>query len=70
MIAAPRASDRSAGGLVLLLIGSVGLIGFLTGQLDRWLAFLFTPPGSASTSATAAPATAPPASSSTYARST
>lgn len=35
----------STSGLLLLLIGSLGLIGFLTGNLDRWLGFLFTPPG-------------------------
>ncbi len=37
----------STSGLLLLLIGSLGLIGFLTGQLDRWLAWLFAPPGTA-----------------------
>jgi hypothetical protein len=42
--------SRSAGGLVLLLIGSLALIGYLTGNLDRWLAFLFTPPAESSTS--------------------
>lgn len=51
--------NRSAGGFVLLLIGALGLIGFLTGQLDRWLAFLFTPPGSSSPPAGAG---APPSS--------
>lgn len=35
----------SSSGLLLLLIGSLGLIGFLSGQLERWLGFLFTPPG-------------------------
>jgi len=36
-------NGRSAGGLVLLLIGSLALIGYLTGNLDRWLGYLFSP---------------------------
>jgi hypothetical protein len=35
--------SSSTGGLLLLLVGAIGLIGFLTGNLDRWLAFLFDP---------------------------
>jgi hypothetical protein len=31
-------------GLLLLVIGFVGLAGYLTGNLDRWLSALFTPP--------------------------
>lgn len=49
---------RSAGGLVLLLVGAAGLIGFLTGNLNRWLDFLFVPPGSTATSSIAPSATA------------
>jgi hypothetical protein len=37
---------RSSSGFLLLLVGSIALIGFLTGNLDRWLAYLFVPPGS------------------------
>lgn len=33
----------SSGGLLLLLIAALGLIGFLTGNLDRWLGYLFDP---------------------------
>jgi hypothetical protein len=47
-----------AGGFLLLLIGALGLIGFLTGNLDRWLAFLFSP--GTPTSATGTPASSPP----------
>lgn len=32
----------SSSGFLLLLLGSVALIGFLTGNLDRWLAYLFS----------------------------
>jgi hypothetical protein len=57
-------NGRSAGGLVLLLVGSIGLIGYLTGNLDRWLAALFTPPAPAKatgmSSLEAAPMTVPP----------
>lgn len=38
-------NGRSAGGFALLLIGSLGLIGYLSGNFDRWLAFLFSPAG-------------------------
>jgi len=51
----------SSGAFLLLVIGAVGLIGFLTGNLDRWLAFLFTPPGSSIAPATAGQAPAPTA---------
>jgi hypothetical protein len=34
---------RGSGGFLLLLIGALGLIGFLSGNLDRWLAYLFSP---------------------------
>ena len=57
------ATHSSTSGLLLLLIGSLGLIGFLTGNLDRWLAYLFTPPGSSSSGTNLASpigATAPP----------
>lgn len=53
-------NGRSAGGLVLLLVGSLALIGYLTGNLDRWLGALFTPPtgaGTSTSSASAHPAT-------------
>lgn len=33
----------STSGLLLLLIGILGLAGFLTGNFDRWLAYLFDP---------------------------
>jgi hypothetical protein len=36
---------RSSGGFLLLLLGALGLIGFLSGNLDRWLGFLFSPGG-------------------------
>jgi hypothetical protein len=36
---------RSSSGFLLLLVGAIALIGFLTGNLDRWLAYLFVPPG-------------------------
>lgn len=49
---------RGSGGFVLLLIGAIGLIGFLTGNLDRWLAFLFSPSGAGGLAPTAAPAVA------------
>ncbi len=57
---------RSSGGFLLLLIGALGLIGFLSGNLDRWLAYLFSPtqpppPGSTTGSLSAA-VTAPPSS--------
>lgn len=32
----------SSSGFLLLLLGAIGLIGFLTGNLDRWLAYLFS----------------------------
>jgi hypothetical protein len=38
---------RSSGGFLLLLLGALGLIGFLSGNLDRWLGYLFSPGGSA-----------------------
>lgn len=33
----------SSAGLLLLLVAFLGIAGFLTGNLDRWLAALFTP---------------------------
>ena len=33
----------STSGLLLLLIGVAALAGFLTGNLDRWLGYLFDP---------------------------
>jgi hypothetical protein len=41
----------SSAGLLLLLVAFVGIAGFLTGNLDRWLDALFSP----------TPTTAPPA---------
>lgn len=38
------------GGLLLLVVGFVGLAGYLTGNLDRWLSALFTPPASPTSS--------------------
>lgn len=40
----------STSGLLLILLGVTALAGFLTGNLDRWLAYLFDParPGLAS----------------------
>lgn len=35
----------STSGFLLLILGAIGLIGFLTGNLDRWLAYLFAQPG-------------------------
>lgn len=35
----------SSAGLLLLLVAFLGIAGFLTGNLDRWLGALFTPPG-------------------------
>lgn len=32
----------SSSGFLLLLLGAIGLIGFLTGNLDRWLGYLFS----------------------------
>ncbi len=50
---------RSSSGFLLLLVGAIALIGFLTGNLDRWLAFLFVPPGQASTNTLSSAVTAP-----------
>jgi hypothetical protein len=50
---------RSSGGFLLLLLGALGLIGFLSGNLDRWLGFLFSPSSSSPTVAGAVTATAP-----------
>lgn len=33
------------GGFILFLVGALALAGFLTGNLDRWLGFLFVPTG-------------------------
>jgi len=33
----------SSAGLLLFLIAALGLIGFLSGNLDRWLGYLFSP---------------------------
>lgn len=46
-------------GLLLLLLGFLGLAGFLTGNLERWLAALFSPP-SAPTAGMVPPASARP----------
>lgn len=60
----------SSAGLLLLLIAVLGLVGFLTGNLDRWLAFMFDPSkpalsgagsSSSGSSSRTAPATAQPA---------
>lgn len=37
----------SSSGFLLLLVGILAAVGFLSGQLDRWMAWLFQPPGSA-----------------------
>lgn len=50
----------STSGFLLLTLGAIGLIGFLTGNLDRWLAYLFTPPSTAPTSPAVSPAAAGP----------
>jgi len=50
---------RSSGGFLLLLVGALGLIGFLSGNLDRWLGFLFSPGGSAPETVAAAVAKPP-----------
>lgn len=34
---------KGGGGFLLLLIGAVGLIGYLTGNLPRWIGYLFAP---------------------------
>lgn len=34
---------NGAGGFLLLLVGALGVIGYLTGQLPRWLGALFSP---------------------------
>lgn len=47
----------STSGLLLLLIGVTVLAGFLTGNLDRWISYLFDP-SHPSLSALAAPAQA------------
>jgi hypothetical protein len=53
--------NTSTSGLLLILLGVVVLSGFLTGNLDRWLGFLFDPsrpglgPVSAPATSTAAP---------------
>lgn len=36
-------SSSSTGGLLLLVLGLLALSGFLTGNLDRWIAYLFDP---------------------------
>jgi len=51
---------RSSGGFLLLLVGALGLIGFLTGNLDRWLAFLFSPTASSPTVSGAVTSSSPP----------
>lgn len=35
--------NTSTSGLLLILLGVVVLSGFLTGNLDRWLSYLFDP---------------------------
>lgn len=35
--------SSSSAGLLLLLVAFVGIAGFLTGNLDRWLQALFSP---------------------------
>jgi hypothetical protein len=37
-----RVMRSSTSGFLLLLLGALGLIGFLTGNLDRWLGYLFS----------------------------
>lgn len=50
---------KGGGGFLLLVLGALGLIGFLTGNLDRWLGALFTPSGTATPSSTTSPLGAP-----------
>jgi hypothetical protein len=46
---------KGGGGFLLLVFGALGLIGFLSGNLDRWLAYLFTPSGTATPTAASSP---------------
>ena len=41
----------SSAGLLLLLVAFLGIAGFLTHNLDRWLGALFTPPAVTGTAA-------------------
>jgi len=45
----------SSSGFLLLLLGALGLIGYLTGNLDRWLGYLFSA-GTTTTPVAPAPA--------------
>jgi hypothetical protein len=54
----------SAAGFLLFLLGAIALAGFLTGNLDRWLGFLFSAGGDTSMGVSGAvtkPAAAPAA---------
>lgn len=53
----------STSGLLLILLGVVVLSGFLTGNLDRWLSYLFDPgrPGLVSASLGGGAVSTPPA---------
>lgn len=51
----------SSSGFLLLLVGILAAVGFLSGQLDRWMAFLFQPPGTPLPAATSSSTPAPPA---------
>lgn len=48
----------SAAGFLLFLLGAIALAGFLTGNLDRWLGYLFSA-GAAPTNLTGAVTAAP-----------
>jgi hypothetical protein len=52
---------RSSGGFLLLLLGALGLIGFLSGNLDRWLGYLFSPPDGGEPATVATAVAKPPA---------
>lgn len=41
--AVPALVTTSTSGLLLILLGVVVLSGFLTGNLDRWMGYLFDP---------------------------
>lgn len=48
--------DTAPAGFLLLLVAFLGIAGFLSGNLDRWLAALFSPLGATAPGA-AAPST-------------
>lgn len=50
--------STSSAGLLLLLVGGALLAAYLTGNLDRWLGYLFAPVGGAGVSLVGNPAAA------------